>query len=104
MVQIGELMHDHLPVCGHADTLEHPRCGRPARWHVLVNDADGYGYTSLSACLEHLPVARSCGNALQRHPYDGVCGMPGTLWNADDNRCELDGTGVPGDTTGARHG
>ncbi|WP_086668038.1 hypothetical protein [Lentzea kentuckyensis] len=104
MGSIGDLMNDHRPVCGHADTLEHPKCGRPAAWHVLIDDADMHGLTSLAACPAHVTVARSCGNVLQQHAYDGVCGMPGTLWNPDSNRCELDGTGVSRNSVAVSHG
>lgn len=104
MGDIGDLMTDHRPVCGCADTLTDPPCGRPATWHVLTDDVDRHGLTSLAACPAHAPVARSCGHVLQEHAYDGVCGMPGTLWDPHHNRCVLDGTGVSRNGEAVGHG
>lgn len=68
-------------------------CGAPAVTHML-SDTNEHGMVGLTACEEHVSVARHVGHYLAEHPYRGWCGMPGTGWSMRVNACLIDATAV----------
>lgn len=63
-------------------------CGKPAAWHVIWTP-DGENST---ACEEHAAEAQQRWTAYDRHPFGGVCIMPGTFvvwsWQEPPGLCK----------------
>jgi hypothetical protein len=89
---VGEESDEYRAVCVYADRPGQPQCGEPATVHVS-SLAARYGYVVLASCATHAPIARSAGQFVMEHRYEGVCGFPSTIWDEQANRCILDDTG-----------
>lgn len=53
------------------------------------------GLVSMACCAEHASIAREVGHYAGEHPFDGVCGLPGTLFDFDNDCCTIDDSGSP---------
>ena len=91
--RVGTESDEYRAVCVYSLRPGEPQCGRPAVVHVRTRDSH-YGEVVLATCTEHLPIARAAGEFLQEHQYEGWCGFPASLWNAELNVCLVDDTGV----------
>lgn len=91
--RIGEQSTEWQPVCGYSDAPGRPKCQQPATRHLMLWSPHS-GLVSVSTCDQHLPIARMAGELRQEHPYRDCCGMPGTYWNIELNRCVIDDSGV----------
>lgn len=91
--RVGSATDEHRAVCVYSLRAGEPQCGKPATTHVRVRDGH-YGEVALATCAQHLPVARSAGEFLQEHAYEGWCGFPASLWHPELNVCFVDDTGV----------
>lgn len=89
--RIGGEHYEYRPICMYSPTEADPLCGAAADRHVLV---DSGGIAVLATCGDHAHIARGCGVWLLEHAYNGVCGLPGTLWDARRNACVIDDSGV----------
>lgn len=89
---VGEESDEHRAVCVYSARPGQPPCGAPAIVHVQ-SIAPRYGYVVLASCAAHAPIARSAGQFVMEHRYEGVCGFPSTIWDDTANRCVLDATG-----------
>lgn len=52
---------------------------------VVTVDAE-----NIASCQHHWPLIREAVAPLQWHPVDENCGVPGSAWNFDENRCEFE--------------
>lgn len=86
--QVGPASDEYRAVCAHSHGPDYPQCERPASLHIKVEDGR-YGVVALASCDVHLGIARNAARVLADHPYEGFCGLPGTLWHPE-NRCVLD--------------
>jgi len=70
--------------CGHSpgDTPAND-CQNDATWHIAWDTAMENGY----ACDPHMTVARAQYVFVAAHRIGPDCGMPGALWDFDNNRC-----------------
>jgi hypothetical protein len=91
---VGEPSNEHRAVCVYAPTPAGPKCDQPATVHVMV-DSDRWGRVALSSCDDHRGVALASGTAIDEHPHQLLCGLPGTLWMFPPvSACLLDDSGV----------
>jgi hypothetical protein len=70
-----------------------PKCPKRATWHIAaITCLNPEEMGSLVVCDDHYALAREAASYgfIQQHPYEGVCGLPGTLWDTKVNRCVLD--------------
>lgn len=90
--RVGLPSTDYRAVCQYSHQPGAPECTNEATVHVATEDAH-YGFVCLASCNEHAPIARASGRYVMEHTFEGVCGLPGTLWNEQLNRCVLDDSG-----------
>lgn len=94
---IGDRDTDYRATCGYSGPRPGPGiCPNPAVVHLMMEyPGEVDGVAGLASCLEHLPIARAAGTVLLKHPYAGLCGLPGTVWLSEpDNVCVIDDSGV----------
>jgi hypothetical protein len=90
---VGKPSDEYRAVCGYSAHPGAPKCTSVATVHVMVRD-DHYGPVGLAACDTHAATARTSGEWIAEHPFEGWCGLPGTHWvHHPVNRCELDDSG-----------
>ena len=58
-------------------------CGTPATWHIMWNVEAEVSF----ACDPHMSAARRRFVFVGAHQLGPDCGMPGALWDLDQNRC-----------------
>lgn len=91
---VGGPSGDYRAVCAYTGSRDGEHvCGEPAAVHLMVNDP-AWGTIGLAACDRHAPVARVAGVVLGEHEHSGLCGLPGTFWHLELNRCVIDDSGV----------
>lgn len=89
-------IEDYIARCTYGIPEGDPnRCTNRATRHLALLAADLVELHSIAACDEHVGIARRlCGERfVQEHAYEGLCGLPGTLWSFDLNECVLDDSG-----------
>ena len=81
---LGRFIDDPQRTCNYSpgDTAS-ADCGTEATWHVMWNVDAEVSF----ACDPHMAVARTRFVFVGAHPIGPDCGMPGTLWDLDENRC-----------------
>jgi hypothetical protein len=91
-----ELDDEHRAICMYTGSRPGElECLQSAVVHIIGTDGQFEGYIGLQACQRHADMARAApGSFVMEHPFDGECGLPGTIWNFDENRCVLDDSGV----------
>lgn len=68
-------------------------CGKPAIRHVFWNP-EPEGWEHNFVCAEHLTEARTY-RPMYEHPLGADCGMPGSLFFAEENACRTPEGGFP---------
>jgi hypothetical protein len=66
-------------------------CGKPAAWHIIWDTTQ----ENSVACDQHATEALHPWHALQIHPLQPDCTMPGSVWIEQERRCVWDGNAVP---------
>jgi hypothetical protein len=70
--------------CGYSPgDSEATDCPADATWHIMWNADRDTGM----ACDPHMATVRARFVFVGAHPIGPDCGMPGALWDFDDNRC-----------------
>lgn len=90
---VGEPSDDHRATCSYAPIPGAPRCELAATTHLAVESDLWPELVALATCEEHRRIAEHAGRVFGVHPHRMFCGMPGTVWDEQNKRCALDGTG-----------
>lgn len=87
---IGRLIDASQQRCGFSpgDTDE-TTCNAPATWHICW----GADMENGLACDDHMTYAQRYAY-LDRHKVGPDCSMPGSMWDFDEQRCIVTGTGT----------
>ena len=81
---LGRFIDDPQRTCNYspADSPSSD-CGVDGTWHVMWNADAEVSF----ACDPHMAVARTRFVFVGAHPVGPDCGMPGALWDIEENRC-----------------
>ncbi|MGH6657592.1 MAG: hypothetical protein ACRDVE_20595 [Actinocrinis sp.] len=90
--RLGPEDTDIRGICGYALAPDAPRCQRPAEIHLCSQHPEGFP-VQIASCLEHFENAKAAAPVIDTHPYQGVCGLPASLWSVELRRCVIDDSG-----------
>ncbi|QQM45143.1 hypothetical protein [Streptomyces liliifuscus] len=83
-VPLGRVVDDQQRTCNYSPSNSRDTdCGADGAWHVMWNPQAEVSF----ACDPHMAEARARFVFVGAHPVGPDCGMPGALWDIDENRC-----------------
>jgi hypothetical protein len=83
------------PLCQTTSPLTGVPCGQRATQHLLLWMGPLAGWRMLHACDMDTRMVLVSGLPVQQwHVFADCCGMPGTNWDRELNRCVIDASGV----------
>lgn len=81
---LGRFVDDQQRICNYSPgNSPDTDCGADGTWHVMWNPDAEVSF----ACDPHMAAARARFVFVGSHTVGPDCGMPGTLWDLDENRC-----------------
>lgn len=86
-----------MRLLGHTESGAERLCGEPAVQHIIyrweevppggnTDDCWDHGF----ACDSHWTEYQQRWQCAAHHPVDGICGMPGSVYDPAENRCRAD--------------
>ena len=81
---LGRFVDDRARMCTYSpDDTPSTDCDTPATWHIMWNVEAEVSF----ACDPHMDQARSRFAFVDSHQLGSDCGIPGALWDLDNQRC-----------------